>query len=189
MARRGTWLDRATIPELLGPDEDPGLRRGQGEFIQPTGGAYETLVGTTIPGQRPVVYQDAVNLSLTVTDVPQSIMQGQFPADGVIFSIEQDDANVPAYWGYGSGISSASGIIIPVGQPVFAGPENVRELWELQRVEELMAGIMARSVGMSPLPAYKAPRVAWDLSKFYLVCATGESQVVGVMAFRIPEGQ
>lgn len=137
----------------------------------------------TKPGPRPVVYQQAQNLQLPVTDVATPIFPQEFASDGIILSVPAGGNAV--FFGYGSGLVPAAGVQLIASQPVLIAPSNTRELWELQRVLE---AIYAAQTGQ-PLPQWKAPRVAMDLNKWFLVCAAGVTQTVGGIALFIPDAQ
>lgn len=137
----------------------------------------------TKPGPRPVVYQEAQNLQIPVTASAAPIMPGSFAADGIILSVPA--GGNPVFFGYGSSLVAGSGIQIAASQPVLIAPSNSRELWEIQRVLEAMYASMTGQ----PLQPWKAPRVAMDLNKWYLVCSAGLTQTVGAIALYIPDAQ
>jgi hypothetical protein len=91
------------------------------------------------------------------------------------------------FFGFGSGISTTSAIEIRPGLPVEISTENTREMWEVQRVLEAIAGMVAGQIGVEGLGSYRAPRVVFDASDFFVI-ATGAT-TVRVMIFLSPEYQ
>lgn len=178
---RQSWLDRATIPDKL-PHDDGYGRPG---YVQTPGIGVGGQFGITPPGQRPFVYQAAVSTGLNVGTTAVPLSNAQNPIDGVILSVP--DGGTEVWIGYGSGIQVGGGMLVPAGGSRFLSPDNTRELWELQRTLEMLAGIDTTQNGLPALPLYRAPRVVLDLSKYYAI-ASG-AQVLGVLAFYVPEGQ
>ncbi len=151
-----------------------------GSSLDPGNGV--TLGDLTSPAPRPVVYQTAVNFSLIVTPTPQPLMNIAFPAEAIVIAVPSGGTAVN--FGYGSGITTATGIPIVANQPVFIGADNTREQWELQRALEALVAL----VGGGALSKYRAPRVVLNLQQYYLV-GSAATQAVSCMAFYIPEGQ
>lgn len=140
----------------------------------------------TQPGQRPIVYMRASNLAFNVTTNPQPIQAQQFQCDGMIIDVPSGTAN-SVFFGFGSGITTASGIEIFPGLPQFFGPDNTREQWEIQRLLEMIAAMLADQGGYNLPSQYKAPRVVMDASQWYLVATA--TTAISVMLFTVPEQQ
>jgi len=158
------------------PDDtgDPGSSLDPGNGV--------TLGDLTTPAPRPIVYQTAVNFSLIVTPTPQPIMNISFPADAIVIAVPSGGTAVN--FGYGSGITTSTGIQIIANQPVEIASDNTREQWELQRALEALVAL----VGGGALSKYRAPRVVLNLQNYFLV-GSAATQAVACMAFYIPEGQ
>lgn len=190
------WLSRTVIPDVYPRRDDP-FQPGAGviplDAPGPSMVSPDDVISTdiysdwvTTPGVRPVVYQRALNFSITVTTVPTPIaLSGQFQCDTIVLSVPTGGTSV--FFGYGSGISTASGIEVKAGVPMAITADNVREQWELQRILEALAAMMASDRGYQPLGKFRSPRVIFDASQYFLV-GTG-SQAVGVMLFNLPELQ
>jgi hypothetical protein len=192
------WLSRVTIPDVYPRRDDPFQPGGAvipldapGPSMISPGDTVSTDIyndWVTTPGVRPVVYQRALNFSVNVTAVPQPIaVSGQFQCDSMVISVPTGGNSV--FFGYGSGISSTSGIEIKAGVPLALTADNDREQWELQRVLEAFTAMMAADRGYQPLGLFRAPRVVFDANGYFLVCAAGLTQTVGIMLFNIPELQ
>jgi hypothetical protein len=190
------WLSRTTVPDVYPRRDDP-FQPGAGVIPLDAPGASmispQDSISTdvysdwvTTPGVRPVVYQRALNFSVNVTAVPQPIaVSGQFQCDSMVISVPTGGNSV--FFGYGSGVSTTSGIEIKAGVPLAITADNIREQWELQRILEALAAMLANDRGFQPLGYFRSPRVVFDANQYFLICAT--TQTVGVMLFNVPELQ
>lgn len=143
----------------------------------------------TAPGVRPVVYQKAVNYSISVGTTPVNLLNnqpGKMDCDSFLIDCPSSAGN-SVFFGYGSGVTTTSGIEIRPGLPQFFSPDNVREPWELQRCLEYIAGIIGRWFRFPTLDSYRAPRVVVDAGQWYLVATT--TTTIAVMLFQVPEQQ
>lgn len=140
----------------------------------------------TQPSMRPVVYQRAANLTVNVGTTPVPITSNQFQCDSMVISID-GAGGTSAFFGYGAGVTVLSGIEVAPGIPATIIPENTREQWELQRMLEVIAAILAADRGYASPGFFRAPRVVFNPNEYYLV-ATGAVSVA-VMLFYVPEGQ
>jgi hypothetical protein len=100
------------------------------------------------------------------------------------------------FFGFGSGVTSSSGIEVRPGLPQFFSPDNSREQWELQRLLEAITALIGFMIGyqtgMPPVPGpgqFMAPRVVMNAHDYYLVNLTGITQTVAIMLFTVPEYQ
>ena len=200
------WVDREVIPDVYPRKDDPYqpvemLTSPVGTpTALPTDGLGSTLGdiykgNITTPAVRPVVYQKAFNITVPVTDAPIAIQAGTFQCDAILVSVPSTSVN-STFFGYGSNISSTNGgIEVRPGFPQFYSPDNIREIWEIQRVVEELAALMAAMIqiqtGMNPgtIGPFMSPRVVLNAHDYYLVNATGISQNVAVMLFTVPEFQ
>jgi len=198
MSRSTDWIDRVILPDLYprkdDPYEPPAISIPSGVPL-PSMVPGEQLVQTdvysgwiTTPGQRPVVYQRAANFSINVGTSPIALMNQNFPVDTIIISVPSTAAN-SVFFGYGSGVTTGSGLEVRPGVPVAIIPENTRELWEIQRVLESIAAMIAAERGYNPIGTYKTPRVVFNLSEYFLIAGVVGPTVTAVMAFFTPEGQ
>lgn len=143
----------------------------------------------TAPGVRPIVYQKAVNYSIVVGTTPINLINnqpGKLDCDSFLIDCPSSAGN-SVFFGYGSGVTTTSGIEIRAGIPQFFSPDNVREPWELQRCLEYIAGMIARWLRLPVLDPYRSPRVVMDASQWYLVATA--STTISVMIFQVPELQ
>lgn len=142
----------------------------------------------TEPGPRPVVYQTAINFNINlIANVAQPIItSGSMQCDTMVIDVYSTAAN-SVFFGYGSGINSTNGLEIRAGLPVAIQPENSREQWELQRILEALFAYMAGKELADSLGSYRAPRVIFDASKYYLFATANTN--VSVMLFTVPELQ
>lgn len=188
------FIDRATMPDVYPRPYDP---------LQPPAGSYAPAVsapGTspapsgpvialTPTGTRPTVTQKGMNFALPVpvaNSVP--LTPSRLEVDG--FLIDNPSTSTQSVWlGFGSGVAVGTGIEIQPGIPYFQSPTNFREQWELQRVLEQMAAIMAMQAGVAPLSAYAANRVTLDAGAWYLIAGGLAQFNVSIMLFLIPEQQ
>jgi hypothetical protein len=198
------WVDRQVIPDVYPRRDDPfrPLDILPAPYGTPEGGTSIPVSisqdilnnAITMPSVRPVVYQRAFNLSLTVTDQPVAIQPGTFQCDAIMVDVVSTSVN-STFFGYGSGVTTASGIEVRPGLPQFFSPDNTREQWEIQRLLESITAYFAFFIQMQtgsnvPTPGkYLAPRVVMNAHDYYLVNATGITQTVAVMLFTVPEYQ
>lgn len=198
MSRVDDWLSRVTIPDLYPRKEDP-FRPGPG--IMPMDAPAASMLSAeemieinvwqdwlTQPGARPVVYQRALNFQLSVTATPQPLSNGQFQCDTIILDVASTAAN-SVFYGYGSGVTTTSGIEVRAGLPHSLQPDNQREMWEIQRLLEAIAAMIAAERGYPALGAFRAPRVVFNSNDYYIVGPAGTTTTVAVMMFLIPEMQ
>lgn len=157
----------------------------------PGAGAVDDIYSgwLTSPGPRPVVYQRAFNSQLTpgalaLPTVP--LTSQQFQCDSMVIAVPSTAAN-SVFFGYGSQITTGSGLEVQPGLPIIIEPENTRELWELQRMLEVIAAMVAAERGWNPLGPYRAPRVAFNANEYYLTAAAPTP--MSIMLFFIPEMQ
>lgn len=131
----------------------------------------------TTPGQRPHTAQSALNYQVSVGTAPIPISPNQFEVDTFIVDVPSSTGN-SVFIGYGSQVSVSSGIEVRPGLPFVANADSSREQWELQRLLELIyTAIKGESPGQ-----YKAPRVVFDVSQYYLVAAS--TTTVAIMLFQ-----
>lgn len=197
------WLDRHVIPDVYPRRDDPfrpitvipAPTGTPTPGFEPTGPANDLYSQITTPGVRPVVYQRAVNLSPSITATPSPIQQGNFQCDAILVDVPSTSAN-SAFFGFGSGVTTASGIEVRPGLPLFFSPDNSREQWEIQRLLETIVGmlgmLLGQQTGNPPVPGpgkFMAPRVVMNANDYYLVNAAGVTQSVAVMLFTVPEFQ
>lgn len=140
----------------------------------------------TKPTQRPVVYQRGLNWNMTAGVSPLALQGQRFEVDSFIVEVPSTAAN-SVFLGFGQAVTVTSGLEVRPGLPIFLGTDNTREQWELQRALEMLAAIMASQAEVSPLSAYRAPRVVFDLSGLYVVAAAPTA--IAIMAFQVPEQQ
>lgn len=198
------WADRILLADVYPRKKDP---YSSGTILSPAGtpiagpdiapGAGQDIFANAItkPGVRPVAYQRALNLSLSVTDAPVAIQSGTFQCDAISISVPSSSGN-STFFGFGSGVTSASGIEVKPGIPQLYSPDNVREQWELQRqieaIEALLSYFIGTALGVGPIPPlgpFMAPRVVLNAHDYYLVNAAGITQTVAVMLWTVPEYQ
>lgn len=193
---QGDWLDRVTIPDMYPRKYDPFrppqvTDTGVLAPVLPGAGSPATNISpdglqTTQPGQRPSVYQRALNFQLSVGVTSVAFVQQRLEVDAMLIDVPSTALN-SVWLGYGSGVQVGTGVEIQPGTPFFFSPTNTRELWELQRVFEYLTEIMGGLNGITPLPVYKAPRVVLDASNWFLI-ASATTTVTGLL-FLIPEQQ
>jgi hypothetical protein len=193
MSRSPDWLDRITLVDLYPRQNDPyappTVAPPAGTISAPAGpagGASIYAGNITDPGTRPIVYQRGLNFQIAVTTSPQPITNGGFQCDGMVLDVPSTAAN-SIFFGFGSGITTSSGIEIRPGLPVLFAPDNTREMWELQRLLEQIATILANQAGLPTLGQYKAPRVVLNGSDWYVV--TTLAVTMSVMLLNVPELQ
>lgn len=168
---------------MLIPRDVPGAAQG----IYDTAIAEQVTLQLTEPGPRPVVYQQAINFNVTLAaNVAQPLTNGSMQCDTIVLDVFSTAAN-SAFFGYGSNINATNGIEIRPGLPIAITPENVREQWEIQRIIEAIFAVMAGKELAESLGSYRAPRVVFDPSKYYLFATAATS--VSVMLFTVPELQ
>jgi hypothetical protein len=196
------WLSRQTVPDLYPRKDDPFKpSAGSVPFNAPGpslmtpeelggGNPYDEFV--TIPAPRPFVFQQAVNYQITLTAGAGAVplQPGPFPCETIIIDVLSSAAN-SVFFGYGSGVTTASGLEVRAGLPIVISTENTREQWELQRLLEAILAFQASDHGLPPLALYKAPRVVFNANQYYLIGggAVGTATTVGIMLFQVPEMQ
>lgn len=173
---RGAIPGGAPAASMVSPEELAAIQSGQAPI--------QLLL--TPPGQRPVVFQTAANISLSVGTTPTAFQNSQYQCDGFMVSVD-NTLTTSVFIGYGSGVTVLSGIEVQPGIPQLFAPDNNREMWELQRGIEQIAAMMALFLGYSPLDTYRAPRVVFDASKFYAVATATVN--ASIMLFNVPEQQ
>jgi hypothetical protein len=140
----------------------------------------------TSPGNRPAVYQRAVNYSIVADVAPIPLMNQDTPCDSIVLNVYSTAAN-SVFMGFGSGVTVTSGVEIRAGLPMVLSSENDREQWELQKALEYIAATMAYSAGLPPLGPYRAPRVVFNAKDWFVVAAAPTA--VTVVLFYVPEQQ
>lgn len=178
------WLSRVTIPDLYPRKADP--YRPRGVPGQPGGEIVDVGAQLTTPGARPFVYQRALTYTITAGVASVPLMNQDTPCEVIILDVYSTAAN-SVFVGYGSGVTTLSGLEIRAGLPVSLAVENNREQWELQRSLEVLATIIAIQAGMSGLGPYRAPRVVFNARDWYLVATAPTA--VSVTLFHVPELQ
>jgi hypothetical protein len=140
----------------------------------------------TQPGTRPIVYQQALTFQLTADVVAVPLTNGQFQCETIVLDVLSTSAT-NAFFGYGGGVTTASGIEIRAGLPIVLTTENTREMWEIQRLLEAIAGMIAAPLGVTALAPYRAPRVVFNANEYYLIATAPTT--VRVMLFTTPQYQ
>ncbi len=192
----GDWLSRAIIPDVYPRRDDP-FRPAAGVIPSTAPPASmvspDQLITTnvwdnwlTTPGTRPIVYQRALNYNISVGTTPTPLTNGNMQCETIIIDVFSSAAN-SVFFGFSSSITTTSGIECRAGLPVTLSVDNVREQWETQRVLEAIAGMIAAQGGYNGLGSYRAPRVVFDASDFFLVATATTS--VSIMLFLTPEYQ
>lgn len=188
------YLSRQTMPDVYprrsdpfrpAAEKNPGCNFAPGTI--PPG--WEIIANClTAPAQRPTVIQRATSTSVTAPLAPSTIpvANSRFECDSMLFDVISTGAN-SAFVGFGSTVTTGNGIEIVAGTPIILIPDNTRELWELQRVLEYIAAMMAADRGLPCLPMYRAPRVCFDASNWYLTAPAAIN--VSVTLFHIPQDQ
>jgi hypothetical protein len=188
------WLSRVVIPDLYPRREDP-LRPAPAtppDMAPPASFSAEAqidpvLLSITQPSSRPVVYQEAINYALTVGTTAVPILNTTFPVDAILISVPSSGAN-SVFFGRGTSINTVSGSEITPGSPTLFRVDNTRELWEVQRLLEFIAAMLANDRGARSIPTFRAPRVVMDASDYALVAGVA-GVVASIMLFYVPEKQ
>ncbi len=190
------WISRITIPDLYPRKEDPYRPSGGGApSYGPPGSMIEGPVTAdinafdgwmTTPSVRPVVYQRALNFNLTADVGPLPLANGGFQCDTIILDVLSTAAN-SVFWGYGSSINITTGQEVRAGLPIVVAADNTREQWEIQRLLEMIAAMIAAERGFPAPGPFRAPRVVFNASDIYVVAAAPTN--VRVMLFLAPEYQ
>lgn len=190
------WISRVTVPDMYPRKEDPfrppamappltappASMVSADQLIQAD--IYSGWVSSM--GQRPVVYQRALNFEMTAGVTPLPLLNQQFQTDGILVNVDSTAAN-SIFFGYGSGITITSGVEIRAGLPQFFSPDNTRELWEIQRVLEQIAAMIAAERGYNSLGQFRTPRVVMNANEYFVVAAAATS--IRIMLFTVPEMQ
>jgi hypothetical protein len=140
----------------------------------------------TSPGSRPAVFQRALNFSIAANTTPVPLMNQDTPCDSMVINVYSTAAN-SVFFGFGSGITTTSGIEIRAGLPVVVAPDNTREMWEIQKSLEYIAALMAYDRGLPALGPYRAPRVVFNAKDYFVVASAATA--VSIMLFYVPEQQ
>jgi hypothetical protein len=190
------WLSRVNIPDIYPREQDP-FKPSVG--YAPTDGPAASILSAdllvsgnvwdgwlTNPGTRPIVYQRALSFQVTANTVPVPLTNGAFQCETILLDVLSTAAN-SVFFGYGGGITPTSGIEIRAGLPIVLTTENGREQWELQRVLEAIAGMIAAERGYNALGPYRAPRVIFNSNEYFLVATAATT--VRVMLFMTAEYQ
>jgi len=196
MSRNEDWLSRVNLPDVYPRRDDP-FKPSPG--VVPPGAPAASMVGTdvmveanvwdgwvTMPGTRPVVYQRALNYIVTANVTPVPLTNGNLQCDSIILNVDSAVLN-SAFFGFGNAINPTTGIEIQPGLPVQLNADNNREQWELQRILEAIAGMIAAERGYNALGLYRAPRVSLDASDYSVVATVATT--VRVMLLLTPEYQ
>jgi hypothetical protein len=150
-----------------------------------TVGPDPILTQITAPGGRPEVYLRGTNYALTVGAVPVPVGP-HGSVDYIIVDTPSGAAN-SVFFGFGNGVSTASGLEVRAGIPLIWQPDNTREMWELQRVVEYIAVVVGAINGIPSLPPYKAPRVILDPSQWFVVASASTN--ISIALVYVPEMQ
>lgn len=190
------WLSRVNIPDVYPRRDDP-FKPSPG--VVPSGAppasylAADQMVQAavwdgwlTTPGTRPVVFQRALNYVITANTVAVPLTNGAMQCETIVLSV-LSTLGTSAFFGFGSAINDTSGTEIRPGVPAIISTENGREQWELQRLFEAIAGMLAADRGYDALGPYRAPRVVFDASDYFVFATTAVP--VRVMLFTTPEYQ
>jgi hypothetical protein len=196
MSKVEDWLSRVNIPDVYPRREDP-FRPSAGGI--PPGAPAASMLSAeelisanvwdqwvTMPGTRPIVYQRAVSFQITANVTPIALTNGAFQCETILLDVLSTAAN-SVFFGYGNGVTLTSGLEIQIGLPVVISVENNREQWELQRVLEAIAGMIAAERGYNALGPFRAPRVVFNANEYFVVAAAATT--VRVMLFPTPEYQ
>jgi hypothetical protein len=186
------WLSRVTIPDMYPRVQDPYRPRqgGNGPVVADPSdegvNADPVTVTLTMPGQRPVVSQRAVNYGFTAGTASLPLTAARLEIDGFMVNVPSTAAN-SVWLGFGSSITVGTGLEVQAGVPVFFSASNDRQEWELQRALEYMAAVAALQNGLQPLPAYRAPRVVLNAADWFIIASAATN--ISLMFFFIPEQQ
>lgn len=186
------WLSRAIIPDLYPRQSDPFKPAG----AQPPPNLPPDLAGNpavaefyadlTSAGGRPPVFQRAINYSITANTTPIPLINQQTPCEAMLIDVYSTAAN-SIFFGFSSGLTLTNGVEIRVGNPLILSPSNGREQWEIQKPLEFIAAILAQQAGLPAIGPYRAPRVVFDASDYFVIAAAATA--VSVMLFFVPEQQ
>jgi hypothetical protein len=188
------WISRVTVPDLYPRKYDPFRPAGANppgglppDLAQDPGVAdfYAQLTGA---GTRPQVFQRAINYTIQIlaANTPVPLINQDTPCDSMLINVYSTAAN-SVFFGFGSGITVSSGIEIQAGAPVIITPDNTREMWDLQKPLEFIAALLAYQNGLPALGPYRAPRVVFNASDYFVVAAAATA--VSIMLFYVPEQQ
>jgi len=195
------WVQRINLVDLYPRRQDPFMPpvavtpatgpaasfQTEEELRAQLGAAQDPIsILLTQPGQRPTVYQRAANFQFNADVTALPISNLQFLCDTIVIDVPST-AGASVFFGFGNGITIASGIEVRPGLPIAIQPENTREQWEIQRLLEMIAYMMAIDKGFNMFNSYKAPRVAFDASQWFIVAAA--PLAIRIMLFTIPEQQ
>ncbi len=187
------WLSRVYIPDVYPRLDDPfqpGAAIVPG-FAPPASmeepaPSIQSEFQITQAGARPQSFQEGVNFAIAVGTTPVPLLSQSFPVDTIVIDNLSTALN-SVFFGRGNSITVTSGLEVVPGSPFTLRADNNREMWEIQRQLEYISGLMALDRNMPPLGPYKAKRVVFDASDYFLVAAAATT--VAVMLFYIPEGQ
>ena len=186
------WISRVTIPDMYPRISDPFRPAGANppQNLPPDLASNPDVANfyaeLTSPGNRPPVFQRAMNFTLTAGLAPVPLMNQDTPCDAMIIDVYSTAAN-SVFFGFGSGITITSGIEIQAGNPLILSPDNVREQWDIQKPLEFIAAILAQQAGLPALGPYRAPRLVLNPNDYFVVAAAATA--VSVMLFYVPEQQ
>lgn len=187
------WISRVTVPDLYPRKSDPFRPPGAQPpaYLPPMdAGASQVIqdfyAELTSPGARPAVSQRAINFSIAANTTPVPLINQDTPCDSMVLNVYSTAAN-SVFFGFGSGITTVSGIEIRAGLPVVVAPDNTREMWDLQRPLEFIAALMAYQYGMPAPGPYRAPRVVFNAKDYFVVAPA--LTAISVMLFYVPEQQ
>jgi len=196
MSKIDDWLSRVNIPDVYPRKDDP-FRPSAGAI--PEGSPYASMLSTedqvqinvwdgwlTSPSSRPIVYQRCLNYMITANTIPVALTNGAFQCDAIILDVLSTAAN-SVFFGYGNAITLTSGIEVRPGLPIIMEAANTREPWELQRLLEMIAGMIAAERGYNAPGEYRAPRVVFNANEYFVVATAATT--VRVMLFLSPEYQ
>jgi len=190
------WLSRVNIPDVYPRRDDPFKPKAgyiptdapPASYLTPeqlsTGSAWEEWY--TVPATRPIVYQRAVSYSINVGTVALPLANAIFQCETIMLNVLSTAAN-SVFLGFGNGVTVTSGIEIRPGIPVALEAVNEREMWEIQRLLEAIAGMMATERGYNAMGPFRAPRVVFSANDYYVIAAAATT--LRVMLFTTPEFQ
>ena len=188
----GDYLSRNTMPDVyprttdpFAPDPMPGT---DCQPCPPGTTSIFDLLKLTMPGERPRVFQRAVNMQVTVPAAPAviAVTNNRFECDSFLLDVPSTAAN-SVFFGYGAGVTTTNCLEVQAGTPILIEPENTREQWELQRQLEFIAAMLAELRGYPTLGQYRAPRVVFNAGEYFLTATA--ATVMSVILFSIPELQ
>lgn len=186
------WISRQTMADVYPRAADPARppaapMDGCAPCPAGTRSIYDVFKLTT-PGPRPYTIQRAQNFTVTAPVSPAAVplLNNRFECDSFVVDVPST-AGQSAFIGFGSGVTTANGLELQPGLPILFQPENTREMWEIQRSLELICALLAAERGYTSLPQYRAPRVVFDASDWFVTSTVATT--LSVICFTVPELQ